>query len=88
MLARFAAWRGYLLQASLQGEFADADEIAVWAREAVYLCRGSGLVEGREDGKFYPNDPVTRAELAQMLYNLDQMQAEREEKDETTMSSC
>lgn len=88
VLARFAAWRGYLLQASLQGGFADADEIAVWAREAVYLCRGSGLVEGREDGKFYPNDPVTRAELAQMLYNLDQMQAEREEKDETTMRSC
>lgn len=80
ILARFAAWRGISLQASLQGEFEDADDIAGWAREAVYLCRSSGLVEGREDGRFYPNDSVTRAELAQMLYNLGQMQTEEKEE--------
>ena len=86
VLARFAAWRGDKLQAALQGDFADADEIALWAREAVYLCRGSGLVVGREDGKFYPKDNVTRAELAQMLFNLEQMH-EEEGNDETAVRS-
>lgn len=71
VLARFAAWRGDSLQASLQGSFGDENAISAWAREAVYLCRGSGLVKGREDGCFYPKDAVTRAELAQMLYNLE-----------------
>lgn len=73
VLARFAAWRGDSLQASLQGSFGDEAAISAWAREAVYLCRGSGLVKGREDGCFYPQDAVTRAELAQMLYNLEEI---------------
>lgn len=77
VLARFAAWRGDKLQVSLQGEFADADDISTWAREAVYLCRGSGLVAGRGNGMFYPRDPVTRAELAQMVYNLEQIHADQ-----------
>ena len=77
VLARFASWRGDTMQASLQGDFNDADDISAWAREAVYLCRGSGLVEGREDGCFYPQDNVTRAELAQMLYNLNMLHMEQ-----------
>ncbi len=77
VLARFAAWRGDKLQASLQGDFTDAEDISAWAREAVYLCRGSGLVEGREGGFFYPQDYVTRAELSQMLYNLYLIHAEQ-----------
>lgn len=77
VLARFAAWRGDTLQVSLQGSFGDEDTISAWAREAVYLCRGSGLVKGREDGNFYPKDAVTRAELAQMLYNLEDIHTDQ-----------
>ena len=76
-VSRVASWRGDTMQTALQGDFNDADEISAGVREAVYMCRGSGLVEGREDGCFYPQDNVTRAELAQMLYNLNMLHMEQ-----------
>lgn len=39
-----------------------------WFYEAVEYCRGNGLMAGKGSGKFAPNDNMTRAELATVLY--------------------
>jgi len=38
-----------------------------WFAEAVYALAGQGIVEGREDGSFGPNEAVTRAQMAVFL---------------------
>jgi uncharacterized repeat protein (TIGR02543 family) len=49
--------------------FGDADEIASWAREAMELLVETGVVSG-SDGRLNPHDTATRAEMAQLLFNL------------------
>jgi hypothetical protein len=38
-----------------------------WFAEAVYALAGQGIVEGRRDGSFGPDDPLTRAQMAVFL---------------------
>nr|WP_246427986.1 fibronectin type III domain-containing protein [Paenibacillus phyllosphaerae] len=45
--------------------FEDVDAKA-WYKEAVFQAQALGIIEGT-DGKFRPNDPITREELALML---------------------
>lgn len=49
--------------------YKDATQVAPWAKEALSLFAGTGIVSGRE-GSLAPNAPSTRAQMAQMLYNL------------------
>ncbi len=49
--------------------FSDAGDIASWAEEAMTLFTEAGTVGGN-GGKLAPADTATRAEMAQMLYNL------------------
>lgn len=49
--------------------FADAGDIASWAKEAMTLLVERGTIEGY-DGKLYPLSISTRAEMAQVLYNM------------------
>lgn len=48
-------------------KFADDDNIADYAKEAVYYLRERGVINGREDGSFDPNGNCTRAECAVMI---------------------
>jgi len=41
-----------------------------WAAEAIRIVRDAGLMSGRADGTFGPNEPVTRAQLAAVLARL------------------
>lgn len=41
-----------------------------WQKEAIDFVKEKGFMQGYEDGSFKPNKPVTRAELAQVLYNI------------------
>lgn len=50
--------------------FTDVDDSA-WYAEAVNYCKEHGLMSGVSDTKFAPNEPVTRAQLASVLYRLD-----------------
>lgn len=50
--------------------FGDADTIGSWATEAVENCRQYGLVNGYEDGNFYPLTNSTRAQVAAVIYRL------------------
>ncbi len=49
---------------------ADRDEIASWAIEAVNYLFSKKIVSGRIGGIFAPNDYITRAEAATIVYNL------------------
>lgn len=50
-------------------EFADADDIASWATDAMTLLVETGTISG-EGGLLNPAGTTTRAEMAQVLYNL------------------
>jgi predicted amidohydrolase YtcJ len=50
-------------------DFADADQVAAWAEEAMELLVETGTVGGVE-GKLLPTSTTSRAEFAQVLYNL------------------
>ena len=51
-------------------DFADKASVSSWAAEAVENCRAWGLIAGAPDGKFYPQNTATRAEVATVIYNL------------------
>ena len=51
--------------------FTDDGTIAPWAKEAVGAMAKKGMVKGMEDGSFRPKSGFTRAQVAQVLYNLD-----------------
>jgi hypothetical protein len=50
-------------------DFSDRGEIDTWARDAMTLLVRTGIVAGSE-GKIDPTGTTTRAEMAQVLYNL------------------
>ena len=50
-------------------DFADADQVADWAREAVAALVKAGIVNG-SSGRIDPLSTATRAEIAQMMQNL------------------
>ena len=52
-------------------DFADVDP-AAWYGEAVRWAAGQGIVGGYGNGNFGPNDPVTREQLAAILYRFAQ----------------
>lgn len=50
--------------------FSDRDEIADWAIESVAFCLNNQLMNGNSNGSFSPKGEITRAQTAQVLYNL------------------
>lgn len=46
--------------------FSDIGHVA-WAEESILALYSLGIINGKEAGKFYPNDAVTRAEFVKML---------------------
>ena len=54
-----------------QGEFSDVAEIS-WYFEAVQWGAQQGVTQGYEDGSFRPNEPISRQQLAVMLYRFHQ----------------
>ena len=50
--------------------FGDDASIAAYAKQAVYAMKEIGVVNGYQDGNFYPNYYATRAEVATMFAKL------------------
>lgn len=59
--------------------FSDNADIAEWARPAVQALHQAGVVNGN-NGSFLPKNSSTRAEVAQMIKNFDQICVNKEEK--------
>lgn len=51
-------------------EFSDNGQISAYARASIGALRAKGLLQGYPDGSLKPGDPISRAETAQLLYNL------------------
>ncbi|NLY08398.1 MAG: S-layer homology domain-containing protein [Tissierellia bacterium] len=51
--------------------FADSGQFESWARAEIMDMAAQGLIKGMPDGSFAPRSPFTRAQVAQVLYNLD-----------------
>ncbi len=51
-------------------EFLDENEIGNWAKPYVKKATEQGLLKGNANGYFKPKDNITRAELAQIIYNI------------------
>jgi N-acetyl-anhydromuramyl-L-alanine amidase AmpD len=47
-----------------------ADAAGHWAEESIAACAAAGLLMGREDGLFHPDEAATRAEMAAALSRL------------------
>lgn len=55
---------------SAEAAFADQSQISPWAAASVSAAAELGLVQGRANGAFVPKGKMTRAESAQVIYNL------------------
>jgi len=58
---------------SLDGQgsqFNDGSIISDYAKEAVNTLSGAGVINGFADGTFKPNDPLTRAQTAKIVYSV------------------
>ena len=54
-------------------ELSDFDDVAEYAQNAVLVMSEKGIINGKGDGKFYPNDYATRAEAAKIIYETMQV---------------
>lgn len=63
LLARTLEWK----HAGTELAFTDQEQIGVWATEAVAQAVQAGVLNGYEDGRFLPDAPITRAEMATMF---------------------
>ena len=52
--------------------FRDDGQIPLWAKDAVYMAKELGLVQGTDEGYFQPNKILTKAEAAAMMTNFIQ----------------
>lgn len=55
---------------SAKANFADLAQIPGWAKASVDSAESAGILKGYEDGRFRPNQAVTRAEAAAILSRL------------------
>ena len=67
---RTANYKGISLPDKAEELFSDDNEIAGFAKEAVYAMKNAGIVSGMEDGSFAPKQSCTRAQAAKILYGL------------------
>lgn len=70
MLYRFARNQSTDLSGSAALTYSDADEISVWAREAMGWATANGIIQGNEQGALNPQGEATRAEVAIMIVRL------------------
>ncbi|MBQ7897570.1 MAG: S-layer homology domain-containing protein [Clostridia bacterium] len=52
--------------------FKDKDDVSSWAKESVNALVSAGIING-SNGRLNPKNTITRAEFAQVLYNLDKI---------------
>ena len=50
--------------------FADADQIPAWGKDYAIAAYEAGLIQGKDNNKFAPNDLLTRAEAVTVLMKL------------------
>ncbi len=67
IMSRIIELKGIQLQSGTVA-FTDSAAIADYAKDAVELLAGAGIINGYEDGSFKPEGSLTRAEAAKVIY--------------------
>lgn len=62
----YTEWKKF--QAQYEAELAKK-AAADWAKNAINYAKNNGIMSGDSDGAFRPQSPITRQEVAQVLYN-------------------
>lgn len=66
----YEVMKGKKASAEPSSSFSDGEQIQAWAQSSVSAAQALGLVSGRESNAFAPQDFMSRAESAQILFNL------------------
>ena len=69
LLQRALEQKGIRLDSGKTAQFADDGAFSDYARSAVGLLAGNGMIKGFDDNTFRPFANLTRAEAAQLIYN-------------------
>lgn len=72
IIDRFNNYMNFRFQAFAMPEFNDIDQVSKWAKTAVRQLQASGIMRGQGDNMFVPKSLTSRAEVAQILFNMDQ----------------
>lgn len=86
MLNNFLIYKGITDVADNSQPFADDAKIAAWAHEAVYIIKAAGIIAGMEDNRFEPRGNATRAQVAQIMMQLDKFMKSVESSSMNTMN--
>ncbi|MBP3359301.1 MAG: S-layer homology domain-containing protein [Clostridia bacterium] len=70
IMARSIKKMGYSVEVSKEVEFSDTADISDYALDAVLEMSGAGVINGYPDGRFIPENNITRAEAAVAVANL------------------
>ncbi|MDY2987260.1 MAG: S8 family serine peptidase [Peptoniphilus sp.] len=72
MIVRYLKMKNIDITGNAAIEFKDADTISDWAIEDMKIAYSLGLIKGDEQGRVLPKKLATRAEIVQMIYNLEE----------------
>ncbi len=70
MICRYAGYKGYEVNGATGGEFADADQISDYAKDAVEWVSEKSIMNGNPDGSFDSAGESTRAQVAAVFMRL------------------
>ncbi len=73
ILGRYIEGKKVPYTLDLKEPFADQNMISKWALEPIDIVRHANLMQGRENNKFVPKASATRAELAKVMNDLDEI---------------
>lgn len=74
MFHRYVNYKGSSSSASGNlNTFSDGSAVSAWALDDMKWAVGAKLINGKSDGRLDPKGTATRAEIAQVLYNFDNM---------------
>ncbi|MDO5311700.1 MAG: S-layer homology domain-containing protein, partial [Clostridia bacterium] len=62
----------YEVQRNAAAEFSDMSEVSDYAKDAVRSMREYGIITGYEDNSFRPENYITRAEAAKLIFETDE----------------
>lgn len=71
MLERYLKYKGKIYKPKKKVKFVDEALISPWSKSAVEYISSRGIISGREGSTFAPKEFLTRAETAQVIYNMD-----------------
>lgn len=88
ILYRYAKWAKYdVTEKADLSDYADADEVASWAENAMAWANAEGLINGMTEDTLVPVGNATRAQVAAILYRMTGLSPAEDDKPSSSGSS-